>query len=239
MTPKWPDGREGDRTIATGQEVGLDLGVRQFATLSTGEVIEGPRAAHVTAASVASAQRKVARRQRGSCRRRKAAAQLARRKEREANRRRDAAHKAARSLINRFDVIAVEDLHPPEMLQSGRWLAREISDQGWSQFLQYLEDKAESAGRRVVRVNPKNTSRRCFACGRVERESRKGPLFRCIHCGHEADADLNAAENILHRARTEPSGVVAVIPALPEKPLAESSHVPTKAQPRDQGRDRG
>jgi putative transposase len=203
---------------ATGQEVGVDLGVRQFATLSNDTFIASPRPAWTAAASIAKSRRKVTRRQRGSHRRRKAVAELARRKEREANRRRDAAHKAARFLVDRFDLIAVEDLHPPEMVKGGRWLAREISDQGWSQFLKCLEDKAESAGRRVVRVNPKNTSRRCFACGHVDPASRKGPLYLCTTCGHTDDADANAGKNILHRARTEPSGVVAAVPALPEKP---------------------
>ncbi len=212
---------------ATGEQVGVDLGVRVFASLSNGETIKGPRPGWQAAPAIRRAQRKVTRRQRGSNRRRKAVAELARRREREANRRLDAAHKAARSLVDRFDLIVVEDLKPPEMVKGGRWLAREISDQGWSQFLKCLEDKAESAGRRVVRVNPKNTSRRCFACGRVDPASRKGPLYLCTTCGHEDDADVNAAKNILHRARTEPSGVVAVSgTALPEKPHAESSLLP-------------
>lgn len=197
----------------------VEVGVRVFASLSNGEAIEGPRPGWQAAPIIRRAQRKMARRQRGSNRRQKAVAELARRREREANRRLDAAHKAARSIVDRFDLIAVEDLNPPAMVKGGRWLAREISDQGWSQFLKCLEDKAESAGRRVVRVNPKNTSRRCFACGRVDRASRKGPLYVCTTCGHEDDADLNAAKNTLHRARTEPSGVVAVSgTALPEKP---------------------
>src|SRR6201999_3957727 len=93
---------------ATGESVGLDLGVRQFATLSTGEGVEGPRALWKEARAIHRAQRKVARRQRGGHRRRKAGAELARRRERERNRREDAAHKAARSLVDRFDLIAVE-----------------------------------------------------------------------------------------------------------------------------------
>lgn len=215
---------------ATGQEVGVDLGIRQFATLSTGESIDGVRPAWVAANAIARAQQRVSRRKRGSRRRRKAVAELGRRREREANRRLDAAHKAARSLVDSFGLIAVEDLHPPAMAKGGRWLAREISDQAWSQFLKCLEDKAESAGRRVVRVNPKNTSRRCFACGRVDPASRKGPLYLCTTCGHEDDADVNAAKNILHRARTEPSGVVAEVnPASPEKPRKRSRHKESSA----------
>jgi putative transposase len=190
----------------TGEQVGVDLGVRQFATLSTGEVVEGPRAGHVAAPTIRRAQRKVARRQRGSNRRRKAVAQLARRREREANRRLDAAHKAARSLIDRFDLIAVEDLKVSNMVRGNRGLNREITDQGWSNFLKRLDDKAESAGRQVIRVNPRNTSRTCHECSAVDPASRSGPSFTCTTCGHEADADVNAARNILALARTGPSG---------------------------------
>jgi putative transposase len=191
----------------TGEAIGVDLGVRRFATLSDGTHIVGPRPGRVAAPAIRRAQRKVARRQRGSHRRKKAVAELARRREREANRRLDAAHKAARSLVDRFDLIAVEDLRPANMVRSNRGLAREITDQGWSTFLQFLDYKAESAGRRVVRVNPRNTSRTCFECGAVDRDSRKGPRFDCTTCGHRDDADVNAAKNILALARTGPSSV--------------------------------
>ena len=190
---------------ATGEEVGVDLGVRQFATLSTGEALRGPQAGRLAAPTIRRAQRKVARRQRGSNRRRKAAVELARRREREANRRRDAAHKAARSLVDRFDLIAIEDLKTSNMVRTRRGLAREISDQGWAQFTEFLTYKAESAGRQVVRVDPRYTSQRCHECGIRDRDSRRGPRFNCTACGHSADADVNAARNILALARTGPS----------------------------------
>lgn len=208
---------------ATGREVGVDLGVRQFATLSTGEVVKGPRPGRAAAPEIRRAQRKVARRQRGSHRRRKAVAELSRRREREANRRQDAAHKAARSLVNRFDLIAVEDLKVTNMVRGKRGLNREITDQGWAQFLQCLDAKAESAGRQVIRVRPHHTSQRCHGCGTVDRESRRGPRFACTACGHSDDADVNAARNILALARTGPSGANEQGSSLPEKPLAESS----------------
>ena len=194
---------------ATGQEVGVDLGVRRFATLSTAEVVTGPHPGRAAAPEIRRAQRKVARRRRGSHRRRKAVAEHARRRERETNRRADAAHKAARSLVNRFDLIAVEDLKTSNMVRARRGLAREITDQGWSQFIEFLTYKAESAGRQVVRVDPRYTSQRCHECGVRDRESRNGPRFDCTACGHTDDADVNAAKNILALARTGPSGANA------------------------------
>jgi putative transposase len=211
----------------TGRGVGVDLGVRQFATLSTGSHIAGPRAFWREAPAIRRAQRKVARRQRGSHRRRKAVAELARLRERERNRRDDAAHKAARSLIDRYDFIAVEDLKVRNMVRGNRGLAREITDQGWSAFLTHLEAKAESAGRQVVRVDPRNTSRRCHACGAVDPASRMGSRFVCTTCLHGDDADVNAAKNILERARTEPSGANATGTALLEKPRQRSRHNPS------------
>lgn len=225
---------------ATGQEVGVDLGVRQFATLSTGEAVHGPRPGRVAAPAIRRAQRKVARRERGSQRRRKAVAELARRREREANRRLDAAHKAARSLVDRFDLIAVEDLQVRNMVRGNRGLNREITDQGWAQFLQCLDAKAESAGRQVIRVRPHHTSQRCHECGTVDKESRRGPRFDCTACGHADDADVNAARNILTLARTGPSGANAHGRALPEKPHRRSRHRRGRAfQPHYTGGDEG
>jgi putative transposase len=209
---------------ATGQEIGVDLGVRQFVTLSDGTHTAGPRAQRAAAPTIRRASRKVARGQRGSHRRGKAVAELARRREREANRRLDAAHKAAHSLISRFDLIAVEDLKPSNMVRGNRGLSREITDQGWAQFLRCLDEKAESAARQVVRVDPRYTSQRCAECNAVDRESRKGSSYACTTCGHTDDADVNAARNILALARTGPSGVNALKVERGPRSRRESSH---------------
>lgn len=194
--------------------VGLDLGVRRLVSLSTGEQIDGPRAGRKASPAVRRAARRLARRKRGSKRRAKAAALLARRGEREANRRRDAAHKLSRALVERFDLVAVEALRVRYMLRSAGGtvdrpgtnvaaksaLNREIADQGWSQMLSFLAYKAEEAGRRVVKVDPANTSRTCARCGAVDAQSRRGARFCCTACGHRVDADVNAAKVILSRA---------------------------------------
>ena len=199
---------------ATGEAVGVDLGVRVFAALSTGELIEGPRAARANAKRVRRASRKLARCERGSRRRRKAASLLARHRERETNRRRDQAHKASRSLVERFDLIAHEDLQIKNMLRSAAGtlaepgcgvrqkagLNREIADQGWGTFLSLLAYKAEEAGRQVVKVHPANTSRTCSRCAHVDARSRTAERFCCVACGHRENADANAAKVILGRA---------------------------------------
>lgn len=198
----------------TGEMVGIDLGVRKLVSLSTGEQIGGPRAGRAGSAKTRRAARKVARRQRGSNRRCKAVLLLARQREREANQRRDHGHKLSRQLVDRFDLIAHENLNVRNMLRSARGtveqpginvaqkrgLNREISDQGWSQFLSFLAYKAEEAGRQVIAVPPPNTSRTCAECTHVDARSRNGSRFRCTACSHTADADVNAAQVILARA---------------------------------------
>lgn len=182
---------------ATGRAAGVDLGIETFAALSTGELIAGPRAERAGAKTVRRAQRRVARRKRGSSRRRRATALLARQREREANRRRDHAHKTARALIERFDVIAVEDLNVRGLAKG--MLARDCNDQGWAAFVACLRDKAEEAGRRVVLVDARNTSQTCSACGALVPKALGVRVHSCA-CGYRADRDVNAARNVLARA---------------------------------------
>lgn len=194
--------------------VGIDLGVRQLISLSTGEQLTGPRCAERGRATLKRAARRASRRKRGSRRRAKAVALLARHREREAARRRDHAHKLSRQLVDRFELIAVEDLRIGNMLRSAsgtlecpgvrvsqkRALNRQIADQGWGQLVSMLAYKAEEAGRRLIKVEPANTSRTCARCGAVDARSRHGERFRCVACGHPDDADVNAARVILQRA---------------------------------------
>lgn len=182
----------------TGCEVGIDVGITTFAATSHGELLVGPRAYRKAEAELRVAHRRVARRQLGSNRRAKAVLQLQRKHEHVRRIRADHAHKLAHGLVNDHDLIAVEDLDVRGLIR-GR-LAKDVHDQGWAQFVSFLRDKAECAGREVVLVDPRYTSQRCSACGRVA----KKPLSQRVHmcpCGHMADRDVNAACNILDLAR--------------------------------------
>lgn len=195
----------------TGESVGVDRGVTVPFALSTGEHVEGPRAQKTNAGSVRRAARKVARRQRGSSRKRKARMLLARQREREANQRHDFLHKLSRRLVNENDTIVFEDLNVQGMTRSARGtsgapgrrvrqkagLNRSISDQGWATLVEMTSYKAAEAGRQVIRVPAAYTSQICAECGVVDAASRNGVVFACTSCGHEAHADTNAALNIL------------------------------------------
>lgn len=181
---------------ATDCAVGIDLGISTFAATSNGELLVGPRAYRKTQAQLRVAQRRVARRQRGSSRRRKAAQQLARKHEHIRRVRADHAHKLAHGLVNDYDFIALENLNIRGLAQMA--LAKDVHDQGWAQFVQHLSDKAECAGRTVVLVDPKNTSQECSGCGEIVRKSLSQRVHSCA-CGLTLDRDVNAARNILAR----------------------------------------
>jgi putative transposase len=161
------------------------------------------------------AQQALARKKRGSKRRHDAVQRVAALHGKIRRTRLDYAHKTALTLVRDHDLIAHEALAVANMTRRPRprptgdgtyepngasakaGLNRAILDAGWGVFLAILAHKAESAGRAVVAVGPRNTSRTCAECGYLAEENRKGEVFRCLSCGHEAHADVNAAVNIL------------------------------------------
>ncbi|MFI6709611.1 RNA-guided endonuclease InsQ/TnpB family protein [Nonomuraea sp. NPDC050478] len=197
---------------ATGAAAGIDMGVTSLVTTSDGEHVANPRHLAVTAGRLATAQRDLARKKRGSRRRHKAVARVAALHGKVRRQRLDHAHKAALVLVRAYDVIVHEDLRIANMTRSasgtieapGRNVAqkaglnRSILDAGWGVFLTILSHKAESAGRELIAVNPAGTSRTCSRCGHVAKENRvTQAAFACTACGHAAHADVNAAVNIV------------------------------------------
>ncbi|MEV7808402.1 transposase [Microbispora sp. NPDC088329] len=196
----------------TGAAVGLDMGVASLVTTSNGEPLANPRHLASSAGRLAAAQRALARKKRGSKRRRKAVARVAALHAKVRRQRLDYAHKQALTLVRAYDVIVHEDLRIANMTRSasgtieapGRNVAaksglnRSILDAGWGVFLRVLAHKAESAGRELIAVDPRNTSRTCSRCGHCAKDNRLTQAqFACRACGHAAHADVNAAKNIL------------------------------------------
>ena len=123
---------------------------------------------------------------------------LARIHERIANRRADFAHKESRTLVNVHQVIVFEELAPMEMGRN-RGMRKSIMDVAWTQFIQTTIGKAAEAGRTVILVNPRNTSKMCSQCGKLVEKSLSERTHTCPYCGLVLDRDVNAAINILHR----------------------------------------
>ncbi|MEO3803320.1 transposase [Nonomuraea sp. B1E8] len=197
---------------ASGAVAGIDMGVASLVTTSDGQHLSSPRRLAASAGRLAAAQRALARKKRGSKRRRKAVARVAALHAKVRRQRLDGAHKAALALVAAYDVIVHEDLRIANMTRSasgtieapGRNVAaksglnRSILDAGWGVFLTILAHKAESAGRKLIAVNPAGTSRTCARCGHSAKENRLTQAdFACTACGHAAHADVNAAINIL------------------------------------------
>jgi putative transposase len=120
--------------------------------------------------------------------------------ERIANRRSDFAHKRSRALVNRYQVIVFEALAPQQMgANKGRGMRKSIMDAAWRQFVGMTIGKAEEAGRTVMLVNPRDTSKMCSQCGALVEKRLSERTHTCPHCGLVMDRDTNAALNILQR----------------------------------------
>ncbi|MFI6597996.1 RNA-guided endonuclease InsQ/TnpB family protein [Nonomuraea sp. NPDC050536] len=192
----------------TGEIVGLDRGVTVSAALSTGQMLNAPTRRESEKRRLLRLLRRLARANRGSNRRGRVKAAIARLKARETDRRRDWVEKTSTDLARRFDVIAVEDLKISNMTRSAKGtidapgvnvrqkagLNRSILAAGWGQLVQRLEHKAPG---RVQKINPRYSSQTCNVCKHIARESRESQaLFLCVACGHRDNADVNAAKNI-------------------------------------------
>jgi putative transposase len=176
--------------------VGIDMGISNFATLSTGEVIDNPKFFRGEEKQLAKAQRKLSAAKKGSPERSKQRKVVARVHERIANKRRDFAHQESRYLADKFGVIIFEKLNIRGMVKN-HCLAKSIQDAAWSQTIQFTAYKAESAGRFEVEVNPRNTSNTTFCCGEKVDITLADRVIHCPKCHSVTDRDYNASLNIL------------------------------------------
>ena len=201
---------EGEPLPFNERAVGIDMGLEHFAKFSNGEDIPNPRFFRREEKELAKAQRKLSQAEKGTperAKRRKAVQHI---HQRIANWRRDFAHQKSRELVDRFGFMAFEDLRIKNMLQN-HCLAKSISDAAWNQLITYTLYKAENAGRVVVLVDPRNTSRMCSCCGTLVEKSLSVRVHRCPVCGLVMDRDANAAHNIL-RLGLESLGIALEAP---------------------------
>ena len=177
--------------------VGVDLGVKNLATLSDGTVIPNPRALGARLKALRKAQRALSRKVKGSARREKARERVARLHARVSDVRADAIHKATAMIAGNYSVVCIEDLNVAGMMKNHH-LARSVSDAALGEFRRQLEYKTARSGaalRVVDRWFP--SSKTCSNCGVVKAKlSLSERTFNCDACGLSMDRDLNAAINI-------------------------------------------
>jgi putative transposase len=208
----------------TGREIGIDLGAVNIVGLNEGDPLEAEQFGLRAKSQLAEAHRSLARKQRGSNRRRRQLEVVGRCHRKIANKRRNTAHELSRQLVNEYDFIALEKLAIKNMTRAPRPILdpanpgsylpngaarvagrnRSILDAGWGILVEMILCKAECAGREVIRVAPCYTSQRCAECGHIGVSNRVSQTkFRCQKCGHEDHADRNAARNILRAGRAQ------------------------------------
>jgi putative transposase len=180
---------------STGRETGIDVGLKVFLITANGEIVDNPRHYRRAERYLAKCQRRVARRRKGSQRRRKAVAVLAKAHQHVQRQRADFHHKTALALLQAHDTIYLEELRVANVVRN-RYLAKSISDVGWAQFRAILNAKAACAGRRVIAVPAQYTSQDCSGCGERVPKSLSIRSHVCPCCGLVMDRDQNAARNI-------------------------------------------
>jgi len=177
-------------------KVGIDLGLNHFIATSDGKFFNHPKPMRKMSKKRKILAREFSKTKKRSKNRNKARIKLARVDEQITNTRTDFGWKLCRKLIEKYGTIYMENLNVKGMIKN-HYLAGAITDVSWSDFTNKLSFKAESAGGKVVKVNPKNTSQKCSECGEIVRKILAVRMHQCPHCGLEIDRDINAARNIL------------------------------------------
>jgi putative transposase len=182
----------------TPKMVGLDLGLKSMVITSNGHTYGNPKFFAKDEKKLAKAQRRDAKKKKGSKNRAKARLKVARIHKKIADRRRDYQHKLSTRIIRENQVVCIESLQVKNMVKN-HCLAKAISDVGWSEFVRQLEYKAAWYGRTIVKIDKwYPSSKRCFDCGHMlDSLTLDVRSWACPACGVVHDRDINAAKNIL------------------------------------------
>lgn len=182
--------------ITPSTSVGIDVGLKDFAVLSNGQVFQNPKYLEKYSKRLACLQRRLSRKKKGSNRYKKAKLAVAICHERIRNRRQDFLHKVSKRIINENQTVIIEDLNVEGMLKN-HCLAKGISSVAWNDFFRMLQYKAEWNGVNLIRIGRFEPSSKMCGCGYIHRDLKLSDrVWTCPECGAVNDRDLLAANNI-------------------------------------------
>ena len=194
----------------TNKNIGIDLGIKEFATMSDCTKVENLKLTKEYEKKLKREQRKLSRRCKlakdsdkklsDSKNYQKQKKKVAKIHNKIRNKRKDFINKLSTKIINNHDIICIEDLNIKGMLKNHK-LAKSISDVSWSEFIRQLEYKANWYGRKIVKVPTfYPSSKTCSSCGNIkETLTLSERIYHCEYCGLEIDRDYNASINILRK----------------------------------------
>jgi putative transposase len=179
-------------------QVGIDVGLANFAVCSNGDFIDHPKFHEGSLQKLRIAQRKLSRAKKRGKNWYKQVAVIQKIYQKTRRQRSDFLHKVSCDLIQTNGFISVEKLNIKGLVRSN--LSTQIYDSGWYDFRRMLKYKSELYGRTYFEVDPRYSSQECNSCGHRAAENRPSQsIFRCVNCGHSDHADLNASKNLLRR----------------------------------------